>query len=146
MNGVDVDVAQILEQIKREVREQYLEEQREVPLSRAAALEEVQATSWVNPHQPIGWPHLPKGVGPKLVALLQKAVRRLLRWYINPIVEDQNRFNAAVARAIDALAQENKQLWAEFSLHAADQRDAPGGQEMPAERDVHPGSLSEPSS
>ena len=34
------------------------------------------------------------------VAYAQKATRVLLRWYINPIVEQQNRFNAATARAI----------------------------------------------
>ncbi len=145
MNDVDLDVAEILERIKREVREQYLEEQREVPLSRAAALEDVRATSWVNPHQPIGWPHLPKGLTPKVKAFLQKAVRRLLRWYINPIVEEQNRFNAAVERALDALAQENRQLRAELSMHTADHRGA-GAQDMSAEINTDARSTWEPSS
>ena len=116
----DVDVAQILKQLKKEVREQYLEKQYEVPLSRAAALERVHATKWVNPHQPIAWPQWPKGIGPKVVALFQKLVRRFLRWYINPIVEEQNRFNAAVTAALDALAQENAQLRAELRTHALD--------------------------
>lgn len=48
--------------------------------------------------------HLPlRGSGPlAAVALGRRAVRFLLRWYINPIVEQQNRFNAA-AVSLDAL-------------------------------------------
>ena len=102
----DIDVAEVLRQLKKEVREQYLEQQYEVSVSRAAALEQVHAASWVNPHLPIAWPHWPDGVWPKAVALLQKVVRRLLSWYIKPIVEEQNRFNAAVTTALDALARE----------------------------------------
>ena len=36
----------------------------------------------------------------RLGAYTKRLVRLLLRWYINPIVEQQNRFNAATARAI----------------------------------------------
>jgi hypothetical protein len=35
------------------------------------------------------------------VALLQKISRRLLRWYIDPLVEEQNTFNAAVAQSLE---------------------------------------------
>jgi hypothetical protein len=38
------------------------------------------------------------------VALINKLVRRYLRWYINPIVEQQNAYNDAVARALRLLA------------------------------------------
>lgn len=109
------DVAEILRRLKQEVREQYREGRVAVSLSRVAALEQVHATSWVDPHRPIAWPHWPKGIWPKLVALAQKVTRRLLRWYITPIVEGQNRFNAAVTAALDVLAQENAQLRAELA-------------------------------
>jgi hypothetical protein len=33
-------------------------------------------------------------------AYTKRLVRLLLRWYINPIVEQQNRFNSAVARSL----------------------------------------------
>lgn len=48
--------------------------------------------------------HLPiHGQGPlAAVALGRRAVRVLLRWYVNPIVEQQNHFNAA-AVSLDAL-------------------------------------------
>jgi hypothetical protein len=73
-------------------------------------LDYVQATSKVNPHQPIAWPTWPKGLWPKAVALGQKVTRRLLQWYINPIVAQQNRFNKAVVQTLGSLWQQNTQL------------------------------------
>jgi hypothetical protein len=49
--------------------------------------------------------HLPVGGGGRLgaaVGLSRKVARYLLRWYINPIVEQQNHFNAALL-SLDAL-------------------------------------------
>lgn len=140
------DVAQVLRRLKQEVREQYLEEQREVLLSRAAALEEVHGASWVNPHQPIAWPRWPHGVWPKLVAALQKVVRRLLRWYINPIVEEQNRFNAAVTTALDTLAQENAWLWAELHTYSSDHLGKSHEREMSSQADTPAGQSRQASS
>ena len=36
----------------------------------------------------------------------KRAIRILLRWYINPIVEQQNEFNAAILRALYELESE----------------------------------------
>jgi hypothetical protein len=41
-------------------------------------------------------------LGPVIV-LVQRVIRLGLRWYINPIVEQQNAFNDAVARALTEL-------------------------------------------
>jgi hypothetical protein len=105
-------VAEILRQLKQAVRERRLQAGADSASSGAstwlAALDRVYASANVNPHLPIAWPTWPRGFGPKIVALTQKVVRRLLRWYINPIVEQQNRFNLAVAQALDV-------LWREFS-------------------------------
>jgi GT2 family glycosyltransferase len=60
----------------------------------------------VEPHAPIAWPHWPPGLWPKLVALFQKITRRLLNWYITPIVEQQNNINAVLLRALEVLTQE----------------------------------------
>lgn len=38
-------------------------------------------------------------------ALVQRGIRQYLRWYINPIVEQQNAFNAALVRATHTLAE-----------------------------------------
>ena len=81
----------------------------------ALDLSRVLATARVNPHLPIAWPSWPPGLWPKLVALMQKIVRRLLRWYIDPIVEQQNQFNAAVAQALQVLWQETSQFQAQFA-------------------------------
>ena len=60
----------------------------------------------VEPHQPVAWPHWPPGLWPKVTALYKKTVRRLLRWYINPMVEQQNAINAVLMYAVETLAQE----------------------------------------
>ncbi len=70
----------------------------------------------VNPQFPIAWPTWPPGIVPKMTAAIQKVVRRLLRWYINPIVTQQNDFNTASAEsvvlltdALERLAREHAQ-------------------------------------
>jgi hypothetical protein len=114
------EIAEILQQLKQEVRSQRLRGGMDQSAALTAALEQVQLTSWVNPHQPIAWPHWPKGLWPKVVALIQKGVRRLLCWYINPIIEEQDDFNAAVATALDVMAQENTRLRAELRVQTID--------------------------
>ena len=74
----------------------------------------------VEPHQPIGWPHLPPGLWPKLAAILKKLVRRGLSWYINPIVEQQNEVNAALLHAAETLAREVARLEARSDPAVAD--------------------------
>jgi hypothetical protein len=116
------EVAVILKQLKREVRNRRLQNEMDQSVTIATALAQVQLASQVNPHQPIAWPHWPKGLWPKVVALIQKVSRRLLRWYINPIVEEQNHFNAAVTVALDVLVQENARLRAELRMLTANSR------------------------
>ncbi len=55
----------------------------------ADPLRAVRERQWVNSHLPIGWPEMPKGLVPKLRAYAQKITRRLLRWYVDPIVEQE---------------------------------------------------------
>jgi hypothetical protein len=68
------------------------------------ALARVRLYQHVNSHLPIGWPDMPPGLLPKLRAYAQKVVRRLLRWYINPLVDQQNLFNTAVTETLSSLA------------------------------------------
>lgn len=114
------ETARILRQLKRELRSQRLRDETGQSPRMTTVLAEVGITSEVNPHQPIAWPDWPKGLLPKAVALIQKVVRRLLRWYIDPLVKEQNQFNAAVTMTLGALVQENKQLRAELRTLAAD--------------------------
>ena len=97
------DVAAILAELREEIRE------RRARLSvgdtgNAHALnlaelrrsvEAVNDTWFVSAHLPITWERRIFG---RLNAYLKRLVRLLLRWYINPIVEQQNRFNSVVAR------------------------------------------------
>jgi hypothetical protein len=108
--------ALILQQLKREVHSQRLPGAANQSAALAAAIKQVRLTSWVNPHQPIAWPHWPKGWWPKAIALTQKVIRRLLCWYINPIIEEQNQFNAAVEKTLGALIEENARLRAELQI------------------------------
>ena len=49
------------------------------------------------------WPLTGRTLPQRAVALANKLVRRYLRWYINPIVEQQNGANAAITAALAAL-------------------------------------------
>lgn len=59
------------------------------------SVESVNDTWFTSAHLPITWETRIVG---RLGAYTKRVVRVLLRWYINPIVEQQNRFNSAVAR------------------------------------------------
>ena len=59
---------------------------------------ELERWSAVSAHRPLPG-HGPLGTA---LAVSRRAARYLLRWYINPIVEQQNHFNAAVV-GLDAL-------------------------------------------
>ena len=59
---------------------------------------ELERWSAVSAHRPLPG-HGPLGTA---LAISRRAARYLLRWYINPIVEQQNHFNAAVV-GLDAL-------------------------------------------
>jgi hypothetical protein len=72
-----------------------------------AAIQDVNVNARVNSHLPLLWENMIVG---RLRSLLQRLVRRLLRWYINPIVDQQNVYNAASAKALTLLAAENARL------------------------------------
>ncbi|HEY8601909.1 MAG TPA: hypothetical protein VIL85_26010 [Thermomicrobiales bacterium] len=79
----------------------------EAPAEARSALTEAMEAAHISAHTPILWdlPVIGRGI-----ALTKRVVRILLRWYINPIVDQQNDFNAAVVRALGDLAEENERL------------------------------------
>jgi O-antigen chain-terminating methyltransferase len=106
--------------------------QRGVPLLKtssqtAALVQRVRIHQHVQSHLPIGWPEMPHGIVPKLVAIAQKVVRRLLRWYINPLVDQQNELNAALA---DLLALTSRNLDEEGALLRQLQKETAGQQSI----------------
>jgi len=73
----------------------------------------VNDTWFVSAHLPVTW-DLP--VVGRLGSYTKRLVRILLRWYINPIVEQQNRFNSAVARAIVEISAYQERMTREWQL------------------------------
>jgi 2-polyprenyl-3-methyl-5-hydroxy-6-metoxy-1,4-benzoquinol methylase len=109
------DVAEILEQLRESVREQRGQGSADALFAAVQSvggaqwkplLNKLEETQQVNPHLPIAWPEWPPGIVPKAVALIQKVTRRLLRWYINPIVEQQNIFNQMVTETLSETLSE----------------------------------------
>jgi hypothetical protein len=114
----DIEISEIAQELQREIsdrhaqmgRAQQSEGDSGANLLRDQALERVFAKKRVNPHQPIAWPNWPTGLWPKAVAAVQKIVRRLLRWYIDPIVEQQNTYNAEIADTLALLHSRSQAL------------------------------------
>jgi hypothetical protein len=110
--GQTPDVAAILEALRMEVLarqrmaadDQHTADTHERELQRA--LEEIEYTRVVSAH----WPLEGGNAYEQAWAFINKLVRRYLRWYINPIVEQQNATNDAFARAIRLLAESNSEL------------------------------------
>lgn len=66
------------------------------------------ADHWhISAHLPITWETPLIG---RALALAKRVVRLLLRWYINPIVDQQNEVNASVARGFVLMAAQQDEL------------------------------------
>src|SRR2546423_1649187 len=95
-----IDVGAILERLRADVRARRQAQGQAVqsPIERdlRRSLDEIELYRVISAH----WPLLGKTVPQRAVALLNKLVRRYLRWYINPIVEQQNAANAAFTIAL----------------------------------------------
>jgi len=101
------EIQTILANLQEEIRQHRLALGELGAVERPDPLAKVRKYTWVNSHLPIGWPVMPKGIFPRIIAYSQKIVRRLLRWYINPLVDQQNAYNAA---ATESLAQAFAQI------------------------------------
>ena len=97
------DVAAILAALRDEVRAQRVArgQLEPTPLERELlrSLDEIELHRVVSAHWPLIGTTLPQ----RAIGLVNKLVRRYLRWYINPIVEQQNGANAAITAALLAL-------------------------------------------
>jgi hypothetical protein len=104
------EVEATLGAIKRRVRERQglaPDGPDEPPAEARSALTEAMDAAHISAHTPILWDVPVVGRG---IALTKRTVRLLLRWYINPIVDQQNDFNAAVVRALAELSAEVERL------------------------------------
>lgn len=115
-----IDVGEILAQLRAEVRAaQGLFDDDAVSAGALvvdldelrAAIAEVEALRAVSAHWPLTW-RTPRQ---RVEVFVQRLIRRALRWYIAPIVEQQNAYNNAVARSLQLLLQSHEQLAAEVN-------------------------------
>ena len=119
-NGA-TDVASVLSELREQVRDRRARlgvDSADNPhtlnlaeLRRSA--DAVNDTWFVSAHLPITWDLRVVG---RLGAYTKRLVRILLRWYINPIVEQQNRFNSATARAIVEINAYQERMTREWQL------------------------------
>jgi hypothetical protein len=130
MSDTIPDVAAILAELRAEVRarRQALGSDSAAPssalerqLQRCA--EQLEITRVVSAH----WPLEGRTFYQKAWAMVHKVVRRYLRWYINPIVEQQNAFNEVTARALRLLIEAHSELRTEVEelRRAQDTKDDP---------------------
>ncbi len=107
-----VDVGAILEALRAEVQAQRASHgEVGTPLSALErelhhCAEQLEITRVVSAH----WPLEGRSVVQRGWVLVHKVVRRYLRWYINPIVEQQNSFNAVAAQSLRLLIEANAEL------------------------------------
>ncbi len=108
-----IDVAAILAQIRAEVQSAHQPGDETAHLALGVDLDElrgsvaeVEALCAVSAHWPIqGQTSRERGA-----ALIQRLVRRGLQWYITPIVQQQNSYNAAVAHVLQLLLDSQVEL------------------------------------
>lgn len=86
------------------------ESEHEVPDAGASnAIDDVARLATVTSHWGIA-SQIP--VAGRIIVIAKRIIRISLRWYINPIVDQQNAFNDAVLRALHDLQAENDRLCA----------------------------------
>lgn len=109
-SGLEAEVARLRAAV---LRRHDLQPSQPVP-DRAAtrAIERVAQAAVVNAHWGIA-SSVP--VFGRVIVLTQRAMRIGLRWYINPIVEQQNAFNRATLAALHAVISENDELRARIA-------------------------------
>ncbi|OQY49010.1 MAG: hypothetical protein B6242_00555 [Anaerolineaceae bacterium 4572_78] len=106
MNQLDKNIAQtvqIIEKIITEARQQRDETGLNIAITQRL---NTLAHKHLKAHWHIAWPHWPPGIKAKIVAMWQKISRRLLQWYIKPIVEQQNEINEHTIEVLQMLSLE----------------------------------------
>ena len=115
-----VDVAALFEALREEVRRSGADPAGSAdPAYRRAAREEAERLWPVSAERPLRLrPGVRGGIGTPLKAVL----RRMMRWYVEPLAYDQRSFNATALRLIDDLQEQVDRLAAEVEALRADRR------------------------
>ena len=103
-DNTSIDVAAVIAELRHKLARPAQTPDQSAELERQAlqeALHEMELTRVISAHLPL----VGHGIVGRGIALAQKIIRRLLRWYINPIVEQQNAFNDATLRTLHVLLE-----------------------------------------
>jgi hypothetical protein len=119
--GISVDVEELFRRLKEEVRRSGSdpgaapgsEEERRAARAEAERLWPVSADRSLR---------LRPGVRGGLGTPVKAALRKLMRWYVEPLAYDQRSFNAAALRLVDDLQQQVDRLEAEVEALRAERR------------------------
>jgi hypothetical protein len=119
--GMSVDVEELFRRLKEEVRRSGSdpgaapgsEEERRAARAEAERLWPVSADRSLR---------LRPGVRGGLGTPVKAALRKLMRWYVEPLAYDQRSFNAAALRLVDDLQQQVDRLEAEVEALRAERR------------------------
>lgn len=103
------EIAATLEALRAAVRLRsgYLSASEVPPLGAQSPVAQTAELAQISAHLPVTWQTPILGHG---LALAKRALRIGLRWYINPIVEQQNAFNDAVVRALTTLEVRQREI------------------------------------
>jgi hypothetical protein len=114
------DVAETLAQLKAAVRRNAGKSAsyNEVGTSAANELTQLADLAVISAHLPVSWSTPLVG---RAIALSKRATRVLLRWYINPIVDQQNSFNEELVRVIASLEERLHELERELAARGPDE-------------------------
>ncbi|HVX30389.1 MAG TPA: hypothetical protein VHA53_07910 [Nitrolancea sp.] len=113
------EVAQALEAVRAAVRRNAgFASESDVPAAqRSHALTELADLAVISAHLPVTWSTPFVG---RALAYSKRGMRILLRWYINPIVDQQNTFNEALVRVIASLEERLQEIERTLAQHTTD--------------------------
>ena len=125
MNAVDdanlaqIRAAEAIEQIRFEIEKSGSLRRSDMEANLERSLQVLRQRASINAHWGLvpTWPVLGR-----FEVLGKRAMRILLRWYINPIVEQQNQFNLAIIAAIHEIEAQVHSISLDIE---AQQRDTP---------------------
>jgi hypothetical protein len=115
----DVDVVALFEQIQQELRGVAGTGSDAAPNATRRADLRLNADRWwsVSAERPIprrnGWLGAP-------IVLIKKVLKKLMRWYVDPLAHDQRTFNDAVLKLVDDISRELE--WTRERLQATEER------------------------
>ncbi len=116
----EVDVAALFAALREEVRRSGADPSGPTdPADRRAAREEAERLWPVSAERPLRLrPGVRGGIGSPVKAVL----RKVMRWYVEPLAYDQRSFNAAALRLIDDLQEQVDRLQAEVEALRSERR------------------------